>query len=193
MNAKNLLVSSFRSVSKYYCVFLTIIALANFSTGQTIAGTLTVSSTTTTTSGTCSLRTTTDTWTFTDTLNVAHGFPKTTNTHLLLGCSSSCNPGGTKSGCTTGCGCPPTGSTSQSEWSSDGRYFLQATGSSGSVTAEAGYVDPKFLLLGVTYAPPGPSATAGASPSSPGPGRWSSPRGARSSGWRWRTSRCPPR
>src|SRR6266702_1062040 len=41
--------------------------------------------------------------------------------------------------------------------------------------------------------PPGPRATAGASRSSPGPARWCSPKGARSSGWRWRTSRCRPR
>ena len=38
-----------------------------------------------------------------------------------------------------------------------------------------------------------PRATAGASRSSPGPARWCSPKGARSSGWRWRTSRCRPR
>jgi hypothetical protein len=58
----------------------------------------------------------------------------------------------------TGCGCPPSNSTTQNEWSTDGRYFLQATGGSGSVTAEAGYVNPRFLVVGVTYAPPGPSA-----------------------------------
>lgn len=162
MNRKQLLFSISKLTGKYIWISLVVIALAVLSSGQTIAGTLSVSSTTTTTSGTCSIRTTTDTWTFTDTLNVAHAFPRTTNTHFLLGCSSSCG-GGTKSGCTTGCGCPPTGSTSQNEWSSDGRYFLQATGAGGSVTAEAGYVDPKFLVVGVTYAPPGPSANTSVS------------------------------
>lgn len=158
MNRKQSLFSLSKLTGKYIWISLMVIALSALSSGQTIAGTLSVSSVTTNTTGNCSIRTTTDTWKFTDTLNVAHGFPNTTNTHILLSCSSSCNPGGTKSGCTTGCGCPPTGSTTQNEWSSDGRYFLKATGGSGSVTAEAGYVNPKFVVVGVTYAPPGPSA-----------------------------------
>ena len=47
MNAKYLLVSSnSRSAWKYLWIFLTIIALAGFSLGQTIAGMLTNSNTT---------------------------------------------------------------------------------------------------------------------------------------------------
>lgn len=153
----DLLVSTFRPMGKYLRVFFVVVTLAHFSLGQTISGTLNHSASTSTTSGTCSIRITTDTWTFTDNLGVAHGFPSTTETHVLLGCSSTCG-GHTRSGCTTGCGCPPSGSTTQDEWSSDGRFFLQAIGASGSVTKEAGYVNPRFLVAGVTYAPPGPSS-----------------------------------
>lgn len=134
-----------------------IIAMTGLSFGQAIAGTLTSSSTSTTTSGTCTIHITTTNWTFTDNLNAAHSFPSPTTTRLLEGCSGTC-AGRLRSNCTTQCGCPPSGTTSEQEWSSDGRYFLNATGTSGSVTAEAGYVDPKFLVVGVTYAPPGPSA-----------------------------------
>jgi hypothetical protein len=157
MNAKDLLTSSHRSASKYYWISLMIVALTGFSSGQTIAGTLTDSSTTQTTSGICQLEITTNNWTFTDNLNVAHSFPSPTVRQLLLGCSGTC-AGRLRSDCTTQCGCPPSGSSTEQEWSADGRYFLKATGTSGSVTAEAGYVNPKFVVVGVTYAPPGPSA-----------------------------------
>ena len=40
-------------------------------------------------------------------------------------------------------------------WSTDGLYYLQATGGSGAVTGAAGYVNPKYIVVGVTYAPPG--------------------------------------
>jgi hypothetical protein len=162
MDRKQLLFSVSKLTGKYIWISLIVVALAGFSSGQTIAGTLTDSSSTTTTSGTCSIETTTNNWTFTDTLNVAHGFPNPTVRQLLLGCSGTC-AGRLRSDCTTKCGCPPSGSSTQNEWSSDGRYFLKATGTSGSVTAEAGYVDPKFLVLGVTYAPPGPSANTSVS------------------------------
>ena len=134
MNRKQFLFSVSKLTGKYIWISLIVIALAGFSSGQTIAGTLTASSTTTTTSGTCSLRTTTDTWTFTDTLNVAHGFPSPTFTQLLLGCSGTC-AGRLRSDCTTKCGCPPSGSSTQHEWSSDGRYFLKTTGTSGAMYA----------------------------------------------------------
>jgi hypothetical protein len=38
--------------------------------------------------------------------------------------------------------------------STDYEYYLQATGGSGTVTA-VGYLNPKYLIMGVTYAPPG--------------------------------------
>lgn len=45
--------------------------------------------------------------------------------------------------------------------SSDGLYILTAKGPSGVVTTPTsyqGYVDPKYVVVGVTYAPPGPSS-----------------------------------
>jgi hypothetical protein len=49
--------------------------------------------------------------------------------------------------------------TSLDTYSTDGLYYLQATGATGTVTLEGvtGYVDPKYIVVGVTYAPPGPS------------------------------------
>jgi len=45
--------------------------------------------------------------------------------------------------------------------SSDGLYTLKATGSLGSVTMVGypGHVNPKFIVMGVTYAPPGHAST----------------------------------
>ncbi len=159
MNTKQPVVLRSNPAGKCFWAFLVIVTLVDFSFAQTISGTLSSSNTTTTSSGTCSIRTTTSAWTFTDNLSVAHSFPGSTTTQLLLGCSSSCNPRGLRSACTTLCGCPPSGSTSVNEWSSDRRFWLAATGTSGTVSREAGYVNPKFLVVGVTYAPPGLSAS----------------------------------
>src|SRR5260221_5004852 len=126
MNRKQFLFLVSTFTGKYIWIFLIVVALSGLSLGQTIAGTLTSSSTSTTTSGTCSIRTSTTNWTFTDNLNVAHSFPSPTFTQVLLGCSSTC-AGHLRSGCMTGCGCPPSGSSTEQEWSSDGRYFLKAT------------------------------------------------------------------
>lgn len=46
-------------------------------------------------------------------------------------------------------------------YSTDGLYYLQATGGTGTVTAQnpvSGYVNPRYIILGVTYAPPGPQS-----------------------------------
>jgi hypothetical protein len=151
------LVSICGPTAKYLGAALVVVALVSFSLGQTISGTLTASNNTTTSTGTCSLQTTFSTWTFADNLGAAHAFANPTITRTLLGCSGTC-AGHLRSDCITKCGCPPSGFTTANEWSTDGRYFLQATGGRGSVTAEAGYINPRFLVVGVTYAPPGPSA-----------------------------------
>src|SRR5579859_478930 len=90
MNRKQLLFSVSKLTPKYIWISLIVTALTGFSSGQTIAGTLTESSTTNTTSGTCKLEITTTNWTFTDNLNVAHSFPNPTVRQLLLGCSGTC-------------------------------------------------------------------------------------------------------
>lgn len=50
--------------------------------------------------------------------------------------------------------------TSLDVFSSDGAYYLTATGSSGSaVPAASGFINPKYVVVGVTYAPPGSSSS----------------------------------
>jgi hypothetical protein len=50
--------------------------------------------------------------------------------------------------------------TSLDAFSTDGLYYLTATGSSGTVTALLnGIINPKYVVVGVTYAPPGSSST----------------------------------
>jgi hypothetical protein len=85
-------------------------------------------------------------WAYKDSVGASHQFPGSTivlepvNSHQRNGPS-----------------CP--GSTSSLDtYAGDGTYFLTARGATGSVaTAERGYVNPKFIVVGVTYAPPGPS------------------------------------
>jgi hypothetical protein len=49
------------------------------------------------------------------------------------------------------------GSTSLEEWSTDSLYHLHATGGSGSIdgVGTQGFVNPKYVVVGITYAPPG--------------------------------------
>ncbi len=81
------------------------------------------------------------TWTVTDTSG-AHTFPHTTSTSDV---------------CSVRPPSPPPVSTSVEEWSTDYTYFLTATGSVGTIgaTGQQGLVNPKFVVVGVTYAPPG--------------------------------------
>jgi hypothetical protein len=81
-------------------------------------------------------------WTFTDPSGGKHTFPGGTDVSVVyvkvLGsCTAVHN------------------TTTVTEWSSDLLYYLQATGSSGTVTAASGYINPRYVILGVTYAPPG--------------------------------------
>jgi hypothetical protein len=56
--------------------------------------------------------------------------------------------------------CPGTNETTSFDSdSTDGLYHLHAVGSSGTVTAN-GYINPKYITMGVTYAPPGGSASS---------------------------------
>src|ERR1700726_4858523 len=123
------------AIAKCLCIFFIVLVLVTLSAGQAITGTLSEATTTTTTTGNCTIRESNFNWTFTDNLGAPHTFPTPTNTHIFQTCSSSCNPGGTKSGCFTGCGCPQTGSTSKNEWSSDGLYYLQATAATGKIVS----------------------------------------------------------
>jgi hypothetical protein len=121
-------------------VVLAIVALSNLSFGQSIPGT--ISHTTNVIkydNPKCFVITTQYSWTFTDTQGGAHAFAGVSDVQTRSG--STC---GTK-----------TTTTSLDEWSIDGVYYIEATGASASVTQMAGYINPKYIVVGVTYAPPG--------------------------------------
>jgi hypothetical protein len=151
MNTKRILLSASNCITNCFWMLLTLAAVASFAFGQSGDGSLTNTTTTTTSSGECVVKTTTYTWTYTDSLGAAHSFPNTTNTHILE--SESCT-GHSKSGC----GCPPNGSTSQAEWSTDNQYYLQATGGSGDAST---LFDPAYKVVSVLYSPPGNGSSQG--------------------------------
>jgi len=148
MNTTQFLFSAYNCGKKYLWMLFALAALASSSFGQTIPGTLSDTEKTTTFDNPdgCIQTTRSYTWTFTDTAGVTHPFP---------GVSDMITTTGSERWCLTG---PQFGPLST--WSSDGLYYLQGTAGSATketVTAEAGYVDPKYVVVGVTYAPPGPS------------------------------------
>jgi hypothetical protein len=152
MNRNQFLLSACDPGKKHLWILFVIAALANFSFAQSGAGTLASNPSTTTTSGDCTERITTYTWTFTDSLGKVHTFPNTTGVNAFETCSASCSDGRTKSSCFTGCGCPPSGSSTQDEWSTDGQYYLQATGGSGTVST---LFAPLYKVVSILYSPPG--------------------------------------
>lgn len=135
--------------TKCLCLLVILAAFTGFSSGQSGDGSLTNTTTTGTSSGQCVVKTTTYTWTYTDSLGATHLFPNTTNFHELV--SENCR---TKNGC----GCPPTGETSQAEWSTDNEYYLQATGGSGDVST---LFVPAYKVVSVLYSPPGNRSSQG--------------------------------
>ncbi|MFZ0771311.1 MAG: hypothetical protein WCA49_05150 [Candidatus Sulfotelmatobacter sp.] len=122
---------------------LTLTAGVSLATAQAIPGKLTNTVTTQSSNGPCGTSVTTYyAWTFTDPSGGAHTFPEDTITEdnwFRIGnqCKNSFS------------------AFSANEWSSDGLYFLAATGGSGSIEAASGYLNPKYKIMGVTYAPPG--------------------------------------
>jgi len=148
MNTKQFLSSAYKCGKTYLWAFLAMAAMASFSFGQTIPGTLTdTEKTTTTVNGTCTILTETYTWTFKDPSGVAHGFPSPSILTSYLSPNHSCY-GNVISPAT--------------EWSSDGLYYLQGTVGSATeetVTLAGGHTNPKFIVVGVTYAPPGHAST----------------------------------
>lgn len=130
-------------------ILFALAALARFSFGVTIPGTLSDVETTTIYHNPdgCTITTRSYTWKFTDTSGIAHPFP---------GESVFITTSGSERWCLTGPQISPL-----TAWSTDRLYYLQgATGSATeeSVTAASGYINPKYVILGVTYAPPGPSS-----------------------------------
>jgi hypothetical protein len=91
-------------------------------------------------------------WVYTDSSDVKHTFNGTDyQERQYTACIPSCYEGHHYV-----CGVNTT--TSLSGFSTDGLYYLTATGGSGSVspvTSQTGYINPRYIILGVTYAPPG--------------------------------------
>ncbi len=143
MDMKRFLLCARKSGSRLLMLLSTIVILAGISLGQTIPGTLSSKDTVTDSSGVCGTSVTNSyAWTFTDSTGWAHTFPEPTlteNTWFRIG--NQCKNSNT--------------TTSATEWSSDGLYFLSATGSTGSIQSASGYLNPKYKIMGVTYAPPG--------------------------------------
>ncbi len=113
---------------------------------QTYPGTLSVSEKTTNSTFLCYQQTLeTFTWTFTDLSGGLHTFPFTSDINELRG-TGSCKSEYLE----------PT----VDGWSTDQLYYLVATGGSGNITngRDPGFINPKYVVVGVTYAPPGPSS-----------------------------------
>jgi hypothetical protein len=141
-----------KKTSLHACLLLFLLAvLASLAVGQTIPGTLTYTekiTTYTVPSGDCAgavQHTDSYYWTFTDPSGGAHSFPNP-SVYFYEFYTNLCKfneyfPA--------------------DEWSSDGLYYLQGTSGSAteeSVTLAGGYLNPKYLIMGVTYAPPGGNA-----------------------------------
>jgi hypothetical protein len=87
-------------------------------------------------------------WVFKDSAGVAHDFAGET----IVEEHESWNPAPC---CIANCG--DNAVTGLNESSTDGLYYLEADGSSGTVSP-SGYVNPKYIVVGVEYAPPGSSS-----------------------------------
>jgi hypothetical protein len=157
MNRNQFLLSAYDRGKKHLWILFVIAALTNLSVAQSGAGTLASNPSTTTTSGDCTEHITTYTWTFTDSLGKVHTFPNTTRINVFETCSPTC-AGRTKTSCFTGCGCAPSGSTTQDEWSTDGQYFLQATAGSGTIST---LFAPLYKVVSILYSPPGNQSSQG--------------------------------
>jgi hypothetical protein len=145
MNIQQLLSSARKCRRTFLRILFTMIALASFSSGQAIPGTLTDSeSTTSITENDCTITTHSYAWKFTDPAGVAHSFPGVSDLITWSGSERWCLQGPQFSPLST--------------WSSDGWYYLQGTTGSATaekITAAAGYINPKYKIMSITYAPPG--------------------------------------
>ncbi|HXP41099.1 MAG TPA: hypothetical protein VN833_12535, partial [Candidatus Acidoferrales bacterium] len=121
MNIQQLLSSARKYRRNFLRILFTMIALASFSSGQAIPGTLTDSeSTTSVVENDCTITTHSYAWKFTDPAGVAHSFPGVSDLITWSGAERWCLQGPQFSPLST--------------WSSDGWYYLQGT--TGSATAE---------------------------------------------------------
>jgi hypothetical protein len=128
-------------------LILVIIIITTFASAQTIQGTLT--STSSTQYLPCGnpqvgvIVETTYSWTFTDPSGGSHQFPGTSGSTEPRG--QYCNYYGS--------------SWSINTWSTDGLYYISGTNGSEAITGISGWINPKYKIIGVMYAPPGSKST----------------------------------
>jgi hypothetical protein len=85
-------------------------------------------------------------WAYKDSGGVSHSFQGTTYYEAQVGNTRSNY-------------CPARYGTLDA-FSTDGQYYLQARGSTGSTSgSNVGFINPKYIVVGVTYAPPGPTSS----------------------------------
>jgi len=146
------------------CLLLASCLVLNVASAATISGTLshTTQSTTTTKSqggGTCTTINSSYTWTFTDSTGVAHAFP---GSSTLLDEEFS---GGSSRAKSTlhpdDGGCNAYLEPEFNTWSTDGLYYLDATGPFGSIAATHSYFDPAYQVTSIIYAAPGNESSTG--------------------------------
>ncbi|MHB1935710.1 MAG: hypothetical protein ACYCOR_03915 [Acidobacteriaceae bacterium] len=122
----------------HFVVLISSLAFISPAIAQTWPGQLTNTTTVNTQNvNGCSVQTTYYTWTYTDSKGSDHIFPDATSWTIKAGT------------------CKGSSSTSWNEWSGDQLYYLQATGSHGSLTAVRGFVNPKYKIVGIAYSVPG--------------------------------------
>lgn len=91
---------------------------------------------------------TTYSWVFTDSSGGKHSFPGTSGSEVWVG----------------GLNCNFTNEYwSLNAWSSDGLYYVSGTNGSEAVTSASGYLNPKYKIMMVTYAPPGGNSNSSVS------------------------------
>jgi len=145
MNTKRFLNSFHRSRSPRICLPMLLVALAPIAMAQ-------LTNTVTTTTYYCPATGTRGSfyyysnWTYKDSASKSHSFQGTTWYQAMVGNMR-----------TKYC---PAEYGSLKAFSTDGQYYLQARGSTGSTSASnVGFINPKYIVVGVTYAPPGPTSS----------------------------------
>ncbi len=154
MIAHRFLDSLFHCGKRYVCLLSTLAALTTALAGQTVPGKLTYTTVPSAKKAPpdCTIYTETEeNFVFTDPSGGKHQFSGTADYTYERGSSNLCQKANTY--------------RSLSTWSTDGLYYLDGTIPPGGigfveeVVGVTGHMNPKFIVVGVTYAPPGHTST----------------------------------